>query len=212
MLHCLIINMCWKSFLFSVLSTEGKCSSLLPLENRPTEKARTRLQRSSRREISQPPLSFTSLFLTHSKTTIWYYFIDSVTINRQKSLLLVVWVFVVGFFCCFLVWFWFVGFFFPQKISRKLPLKVELDNFFPPYVLDLGKHWWVHLGICWGSSTNMWAATCSISGPSEVLQEDLGGGTTWGMLELTSPALNLPSSSLPGLADQLNCLCSGILR
>lgn len=111
-LHRLVVSMYWKSFLFSVISTESKNFSLFPLENTPTKKARTHLQNSSCREISQQPPSLTSLFLTHSQKyqLILFYWIFN---NRQK---------------CFLG-------FFPQKISRKLPLKVEWDQFFSPYVL-----------------------------------------------------------------------------
>lgn len=77
--------MCWKSFLFSVLSTEGTNFSLLPLQTRPIEKARTRLQNSSKREISQPPPSFASLFLIHSQNyhLILFYWLFNNKIDRN---------------------------------------------------------------------------------------------------------------------------------
>lgn len=67
-LHCLVISTCWKSFNFSVHFTEGKSFSLLPLvkKKKNTEKRGTHLQNWSWREISQPPPSFSTLFLNHS--------------------------------------------------------------------------------------------------------------------------------------------------
>lgn len=79
-LHHAIISMCWKVFLFSVLSIEGMNFSLLLLEKRLTKKAGIHLQNSSRIEISQSPPSFASLSWLTLKTTIWYYFIYSLII------------------------------------------------------------------------------------------------------------------------------------
>lgn len=82
-LDLLIISMCWKCFLFSVPSTEGKNFSLLPLENGPTKKQEPICK--TQAEVSQPYHSFVSLFLTHSQNyhLILFYWIFN---SRQKCL------------------------------------------------------------------------------------------------------------------------------
>lgn len=156
-------------------STEGKNFSLLPLENRPTKKQEPICK--TQAEVSQPYPSFVSLFLTHSQNyhlILFYWNFNS----RQKCL---------GF--CFL-------FFFFVLFSLRFPVTSFKSRIgaiiFPPTCQTCG-----NIAICtWGSVEGlpqMWAATCSISGPSQMLQEDLDGNATRGMLELTSPALNLPS-------------------
>lgn len=59
--HYLITSKCWKSILFSVLSTEGKNVSLLLVENRHTKKERTHIQNSIRGDIYLTTPSFVSL-------------------------------------------------------------------------------------------------------------------------------------------------------